>query len=90
MESRLFHALLFQGYGFGAAPKETVESWQEDTQNLLINRRDLGVLKRLFLLVDARRGGPTEIDRTVMSWLEDAGIAYSIGASQFNFLSLFF
>lgn len=36
------------------------------------------MLKRLFLLVDARRDGPTEMDRTVMTWLEDAGIAYSI------------
>lgn len=66
------------GYGFAAAPKEKVESWQADTQDLLINRREMGVLKRLFLLIDARRDELPEMDRTVMTWLEDAEIPYSV------------
>lgn len=36
------------------------------------------MLRRLFLLIDARRNGPTEFDRTVIRWLEDADIPYSI------------
>lgn len=66
------------GYGYAAAPKETAEAWQEDTQDLLLDRRDRGVLKRLFLLIDARRDDFTEIDRTVLAWLEDACIPHSI------------
>eukprot|EP00980_Cylindrotheca_fusiformis_P008073 scaffold1722_cov120-Cylindrotheca_fusiformis.AAC.3 len=66
------------GYGFASAPKQMVEAWQADTQNLLINRREMGVLKRLFLLVDARRDELTEMDRTVMTWLEEAEIPYSV------------
>jgi GTP-binding protein len=38
----------------------------------------MGVLKRLFLLIDARRDELTEMDRTVMTWLEDAEIPYSV------------
>lgn len=66
------------GYGFAAAPKEAVEAWQADTQDLLMHRRDTGVLKRLFLLIDARRDDFAVIDRTVLSWLEDAQIPYSV------------
>jgi GTP-binding protein len=66
------------GYGFAAAPKEKAEAWQANTQDLLMDRRDSGVLKRLFLLIDARRDEPTEMDRTVIAWLEDANIPYSL------------
>jgi GTP-binding protein EngB required for normal cell division len=66
------------GYGFGVSRREVVEGWQAQTQELLLDRRDLGVLKRLFLLIDARREGPTELDSTIMKWLEDAEIPYSV------------
>ncbi|KAL3934375.1 MAG: hypothetical protein SGBAC_009892 [Bacillariaceae sp.] len=66
------------GYGYAAAPKETVEAWQGDTQELLLERLHKGVLKRLFLLLDARRDDLAELDRTVLSWLEDAQIPYSV------------
>jgi GTP-binding protein EngB required for normal cell division len=67
------------GYGYGRAPKAIVEDWQKDTQDLLLHRRHTaGVLQRLFLLLDARRGGPSELDRTIMRWLEDADIPYTI------------
>lgn len=66
------------GYGYAAAPKETAEAWQEDTQNLLLDRRDRGVLKRLFLLIDARRDDLAKIDSTVLAWLEEACIPHSI------------
>jgi len=66
------------GYGYAAAPKEAVEAWQSDTQDLLLDRLDKGVLQRLFLLMDARRDDFAEMDRTVLGWLEDAQIPYSV------------
>ena len=48
--------------------RDVVEGWQKTTQELLIDRRDSGVLKRLFLLINA---GPTELDITLMKWLEE-------------------
>ncbi len=69
------------GYGYGRAPTKITENWQQDTQDLLLHRRhEAGVLKRLYLLMDARRGmeGPNEHDRIVMRWLEDAEIPFSI------------
>ncbi len=67
------------GYGYGRAPTNITENWQQDTQDLLLHRRhEAGVLERLYLLMDARREGPNEHDRIVMRWLEDAEIPYSI------------
>jgi GTP-binding protein EngB required for normal cell division len=77
------------GYGFGRAPKAVVEDWQGSTQDLLLHRRHTaGVLQRLFLLMDARRGGPNELDRTVMRWLEDADIPYTIVLTKADRVSL--
>jgi len=69
------------GYGYGRAPMNVTQDWQKDTQDLLLHRRhEAGVLQRLFLLMDARRGmeGPNEHDRIVMRWLEDAEIPFSV------------
>jgi GTP-binding protein EngB required for normal cell division len=69
------------GYGFAKKPMSITEDWQKDTQDLLLHRRhDAKVLKRLFLLMDARRGvqGPNEHDRIVMRWLEDAEIPFTV------------
>jgi GTP-binding protein len=66
------------GYGFGQAPKSVVEDWQGETQDWLLKTTRLGHLRRLFLLLDARRDQPSELDRTVMRWLEDADIPYTI------------
>lgn len=70
------------GYGFvSSKPQSIAEDWQKDTQDLLMHRRhDAGVLKRLFILMDSRRGiqGPNVHDRVVMRWLEDAEIPYTI------------
>jgi GTP-binding protein len=54
-----------------------VGAWQSATQDLLLDRRDKGVLQRLFLLVDSRRG-PMQLDRNVMGWLDEAQIPYSV------------
>ena len=69
------------GYGYARAPAHASEAWQADTQDLLLQRfHGEGVLKRVFLLVDARRGGegPSENDRFVLRWLEDAGLPYTV------------
>ena len=67
------------GYGFGNAPTRVVEEWQQDTQDFLLHRRhEAQVLKRLFILMDARREEPNDWDRTVLRWLEDAEIPYTI------------
>jgi GTP-binding protein len=67
------------GYGFGSAPRSVVEGWQKDTQDWLLHRRhEATVLKRLFLLMDARRDEHNEWDRTILRWLEDAEIPYTI------------
>ena len=67
------------GYGFGTAPKDIVEDWQSKTQEWLIERREAGVLRRLFLLLDARRDeGPSELDKAVIEWAEEAEIPFSV------------
>mmetsp|Transcript_23340 Transcript_23340/g.26588 ORF Transcript_23340/g.26588 Transcript_23340/m.26588 type:complete len:338 (+) Transcript_23340:138-1151(+) len=65
------------GYGFAKAPTKVVSKWQEETQNFLLDRRDFGMLRRVFLLIDARRGVGT-IDYAVMGWFDEAEIPYSI------------
>ena len=65
------------GYGFAKAPPDQVKAWQERTQTFLLNRRDAGVLRRLFILIDARRG-TSQIDRDIMGWFDEASIPYTI------------
>jgi GTP-binding protein len=66
------------GYGYAKAPDDVVGDWQSATQDILLNRRDAGVLQRLYLLLDCRREGPQPVDRTVMSWLDHEEIPYTI------------
>lgn len=65
------------GYGYAKAPPEQVQKWQTRTQNFLLQRRNAGVLRRLFLLVDSRRGN-SQIDRDIMGWFDEATIPYSV------------
>jgi len=77
----LSHAIAFlidlPGYGYAEAPVERVIQWQDTTQDFLQHRRDIGVLKRLYILVDSRHG-LSSIDRAVIGWLDDAEIPYCI------------
>jgi len=82
------------GYGFAKAPTEAAAKWQEQTQEFLKNRRDLGSLQRLFLLMDARRGmlgsrdgnsggqssssSSPSLDLAVMNWMDEEAIPYTI------------
>ena len=66
------------GYGYAKAPDGVVGDWQSTTQDILLDRRDAGVLQRLYLLIDSRRDGPQSADRSVMSWLDQAEIPYTV------------
>jgi GTP-binding protein len=65
------------GYGFAIGPQKAVSDWQAKTQTLLLQRSRTNHLKRLFLLVDARHGC-TDFDTSIMSWLDEACIPYSV------------
>ena len=62
------------GYGFAEAPKDMVRRWR-----FLINDylRGRAVLKRALLLVDSRHG-LKEVDREVMTMLDDAAVSYHL------------
>lgn len=77
------------GYGFGTAPRGVVEDWQSKTQEWLIERRDEGVLRRLFVLLDARRDdGPSTLDKAVIDWAEEAEIPFSLILTKADRVSL--
>jgi GTP-binding protein len=62
------------GYGFAEAPKDMVKRWR-----FLINDylRGRAVLKRALVLVDSRHG-LKEVDRDVMTMLDDAAVSYHL------------
>ena len=62
------------GYGFAEAPKTSVEAWSRFTLTYLRGR---ATLKRIFLLIDARRG-LGEVDVGVMDKLDAAAVSYQI------------
>ena len=62
------------GYGFAEAPKDLVRRWR-----FLINDylRGRAVLKRVLVLVDSRHG-LKDVDREVMTMLDEAAVGYHI------------
>ncbi|MEM6625451.1 MAG: ribosome biogenesis GTP-binding protein YihA/YsxC [Pseudomonadota bacterium] len=62
------------GYGFAKAPKPAVEAWTKLTTAYLRGRPSL---KRVFLLIDSRRG-VGEVDREIMSALDAAAVVYQV------------
>ncbi|TXC68352.1 YihA family ribosome biogenesis GTP-binding protein [Sphingorhabdus soli] len=62
------------GYGFAKAPKDVVKKWR-----FLINDylRGRAVLKRSLVLIDARHG-IKDIDREVMTMLDEAAVGYRL------------
>ena len=60
------------GYGFAVAPDDVLEDWQTKTQQVLRREHGEGNLRRIFLLVDARQG-VTDIDQSVLQWLQENG-----------------
>jgi GTP-binding protein len=62
------------GYGFAEAPKSHVDAW---TRLMLDYLRHRANLKRVFLLIDARRGiGP--VDKDVLDLLDKSAVNYQI------------
>lgn len=58
------------GYGYAVAPDDVLDEWQRRTQQVLRREFRHGHLRRIFLLIDARTG-VTELDQTVLQWLDD-------------------
>ncbi len=62
------------GYGFAKAPKDVVKKWRFLVNDYLRGRV---VLKRALVLIDARHG-VKDIDREVMTMLDDAAVSYRL------------
>ncbi len=68
------HVVDLPGYGFAKAPKTVVDRWTALTRDYLRGRARL---KRVFLLIDSRRG-LTAADEAVMDALDTAAVAYQV------------
>ena len=62
------------GYGFAKAPKDVARKWRFLVNDYLRGRP---VLKRTLLLIDARHG-VKEIDREIMTMLDEAAVSYRV------------
>src|SRR3982751_2639733 len=62
------------GYGFAEAPKDLVRRWRHLVNDYLRGR---AALKRALVLVDSRHG-LKEVDREMMTMLDDAAVGYHI------------
>jgi GTP-binding protein len=62
------------GYGFAAAPKSKVDAWTALIHAYLRGRANL---KRVYVLLDARRG-LSETDADVLETLDSAAVSYQI------------
>jgi GTP-binding protein len=62
------------GYGFAAAPKPKVAAWTALIHTYLRGRANL---KRVYVLVDARRG-LSEVDNEVLETLDSAAVSYQV------------
>lgn len=62
------------GYGFAKAPKSYVEAWQDLIIKYLKGRP---TLKRLYLLIDSRRG-IMKVDEEIMNTLDKSAVSYQI------------
>ncbi len=62
------------GYGFAEAPKDMVKRWRFLINDFLRGR---AVLKRALVLVDSRHG-LKDVDRDIMTMLDDAAVSYHL------------
>ncbi|MCL2439462.1 MAG: ribosome biogenesis GTP-binding protein YihA/YsxC [Alphaproteobacteria bacterium] len=62
------------GYGFAEAPVKIVEEWNRQLRLYLSGRAQL---KRVFLLIDSRRG-LADVDIEMMGMLDTAGVSYQV------------
>jgi GTP-binding protein len=69
-----FRLVDMPGYGFAKAPKDVAKKWRFLVNDYLRGRQ---VLKRALVLVDSRHG-LKDIDREVMTMLDDAAVSYHL------------
>ena len=62
------------GYGFAEAPRDLVKRWRHLVNDYLRGR---AALKRALVLVDSRHG-LKEVDREMMTMLDDAAVSYHL------------
>ena len=62
------------GYGFAEAPRDLVKRWRHLVNDYLRGR---AALKRALVLVDSRHG-LKDVDREMMTMLDDAAVSYHI------------
>jgi GTP-binding protein len=69
-----FYIVDLPGYGFAEAPKKNVDVWSKLNLDYLRKRH---TLRRVFTLIDARRG-VGEVDRGVMEQLDSNAVQYQV------------
>jgi GTP-binding protein len=69
-----FRLVDMPGYGFAKAPKDVARKWRYLVNDYLRGRQ---ALKRALVLVDSRHG-IKDIDREVMTMLDDAAVSYHL------------
>ena len=62
------------GYGYASAPKTDIKAWTKLSRQFLAGRQSL---KRVFLLVDSRRGIGSA-DEKVISLLNDTAVSFAV------------
>lgn len=70
----LFRLVDMPGYGFAKAPIKVVDKWKALVNSYLRGRQ---VLARTLVLVDSRHG-LKEVDRTMMTMLDQAAVGYRV------------
>jgi GTP-binding protein len=73
-EPTLFRLVDMPGYGFAKAPPKVVDKWKKLVRTYLRGRV---VLNRTLLLVDSRHG-LKEVDREMMTMLDEAAVSYRV------------
>jgi len=66
------------GYGFADAPKKSVDAWRRLTLDYLRSRTSL---KRVFVLVDARRG-LGDVDLDMLKQLDGSAVGYQVALTK--------
>jgi GTP-binding protein len=69
-----FRLVDMPGYGFAKAPKDVARKWRYLVNDYLRGRQ---ALKRALVLVDSRHG-IKDIDREIMTMLDDAAVSYHL------------
>ena len=62
------------GFGYASAPKSDIKAWTNLTQRYLAGRPSL---KRVFLLIDSRRG-IGKIDQEIMKFLDKTAVSWAV------------